>query len=372
MLASVRRGRYQSGDVSAIGSSRMSASPAAPRRNSRFWLYGPFVMLLALALGWSGFWFYGRGKVEAELAAAIAREAEKGRTWTCRDRSVGGYPFRIEVRCADLSLTSTRWGEAVTLSSGALVGVAQASAPRHLILQVAGPFVATLPEGRRIETVWKDFEASLRLTPGGFERLSLQVAEPVSTVTAPGQPTETIRSALFEAHLRPNPARYASEEAIDLAIVSRGAVLPALDALLGDSALSDLDVQATLSRAFAFRKGFNPDALESWRAAPGELSVTRLSLNKGRTRLEATALLGLDEAHRIAGKVDASVAGIDRIGGIRIGGGLSALGGLLGGRPQGGDQAGGGLTPLPPIVLRDGRAYIGPLRLPLQPFPPLY
>lgn len=350
----------------------MTASQPASRRNSRFWLYGPFIVLLLLALGWSGLWFYGRGRVEAELAAGIAREAQAGRTWTCRDRSVGGYPFRIEVRCAELTLASSRWGDEVLIGTGPAVAVAQANAPRHIILQVAGPLAATLPQGRRAEMSWKQFEASLQLTASGFERLSVVVTEPNATLAAPGQPTEVMRSNLFEAHLRPNPQRFASDDAVDMALLSRGAVLPSLDALLGDPTPADLDMQTTVSHVLGFRKGFNPDALETWRNADGEIAITRLSLLKGKARLEAAGRLGLDDAHRVAGQLDASVAGIDRIAGIRIGGGLSALGGLLGGRQPPAQAQAAGMTPLPPIVLREGRVFLGPLRLPLQPLAPLY
>ena len=61
------------------------------------------------------------------------------------------------------------------------------------------------------------------------------------------------------------------------------------------------------------------------------------------------------------------------VAGIRVGGITAGLGALLGGR-QGSAQnnAAAGLTPLPPIVLREGRVFLGPLRLPLQPLRPLY
>ena len=52
---------------------------------------------------------------------------------------------------------------------------------------------------------------------------------------------------------------------------------------------------------------------------------------------------------------------------------MSGLGGLLGGRLSAQlPGAAPGLTPLPPVVLREGRVYLGPIRLPLQPLPPLY
>ncbi len=85
--------------------------PLPTRRRSRFWLYGPFMLLVVLAAGWSAFWFYARGRIATEIDTALAREVERGRTWTCTDRSIGGFPFRIELRCNALSLTSTRWGD---------------------------------------------------------------------------------------------------------------------------------------------------------------------------------------------------------------------------------------------------------------------
>ena len=49
------------------------------------------------------------------------------------------------------------------------------------------------------------------------------------------------------------------------------------------------------------------------------------------------------------------------------------IGGLLGGRLSAQlPGAAPGLTALPPVVLREGRVYLGPIRLPLQPLPVLY
>lgn len=354
--------------------------PAATtaRRNSRFWLYAPFALLVLLAAGWSGLWMMARSKVEQHLDAGIAREANAGRNWSCRDRSVGGYPFRIEVRCAGVTLVSSRWGDEVKVEAGPMLAVAQASAPGHLILQATGPLTATLPAGRSGDLSWSRLEASLRLTMTGFERISLILRDPVATLRTPDETdgslrSESARSALFEAHLRPNQQGFASQQAVDVALSTKGTVTGLLDGLLGDAAPSDFDVQATVSQALAFRRGFNPDGLESWRAAGGGVEITRLGLIKGAARLDASGRIGLDEAHRPAGQLDVAVAGIERIAGIRVGGITAGLGALLGGR-QGGAQnnAAAGLTPLPPIVLREGRVFLGPLRLPLQPLRPLY
>jgi hypothetical protein len=199
------------------------------RRHSRLWLYAPFVLLALLAAGWSAIWGFARSKVDQELDAGIAREARAGRNWTCRERNVGGYPFRIEVRCASLALTSSRWGDEVKVDAGPAVAVAQVWTPGHIILQMTGPMLANLPQGRKAALDWKELGASLHLSGLAFERFSLVLGEPVLTVTEPGEAAaETWRASAAEAHLRPNPQRFASEGTVDLAVNAKGGVLPAL------------------------------------------------------------------------------------------------------------------------------------------------
>jgi hypothetical protein len=339
------------------------------RRHSRFWLYGPVMLLVVLAAAWSAFWFYAHGRAAGEIDAALAREAGRGRSWSCADRSIGGYPFRIELRCKALALTSTRWGEAVRIETGPAVAVGQIYSPGLVIFEVSGPAKATLPEGRTLDLTWKSLDASLVWR--NPERFALVAGELRAVLTVPGLAPESWGASTLEAHLRRNPARPASERAVDIAVSAKGTVLPPIDALLGNTDIGEIDLQATLSQAESFRGGFNPDALESWRAAEGSLELTRLAATKGRARVDGSGQLLLDPQHRVAGELRLAAAGIEQIGGLRIGNLLGGLGGFLGGR--GGDNGKApGLTPLPPVSLREGRVFLGPIRLPLQPLPPLY
>lgn len=343
--------------------------PLPTRRRSRFWLYGPFMLLVVLAAAWSAFWFYARDRIATEIDIALAREAERGRTWTCTDRSIGGFPFRIELRCNTLALTSTRWGDAVRVETGPAVAVGQIYSPSLVIFEVSSPAKATLPEGRTLDLTWKNLDASLAWR--NPERFALVASEPRGVLTTPGLTTETWGAATLEAHLRRNPTRPATEQAVDIAISAKGTILPPIDALLGNTDTGEIDLQATLTQAESFRKGFNPDALESWRAANGSFELTRLVSTKGKARVDGSGQLQLDPLHRVAGDLQLAAAGIEQIGGLRIGNLLGGLGGFLGGR---GNNAGTapGLTTLPPVSLREGRVFIGPFRLPLQPLPPLY
>ncbi|HEV7257830.1 MAG TPA: DUF2125 domain-containing protein [Bosea sp. (in: a-proteobacteria)] len=343
------------------------------RRSSRFWLHAPFVLLALLAAGWTAFWFVVRGRVVDAVDTALAKEAGLGRSWTCADRSVTGFPFRVELRCGALSLTSARWGEAVRVQTGPALAVGQIYTPNLVIAQIAGPLQATLPEGRKFELAWTQLDASLTHSAGDPERISLVVAAPRATLTAPGLEPESWQATELQAHLRRNPARPSADQAVDLAITAKGSVLPALDALLGTSEPGDVDIQATLTQSQAFRIGLNPDALEAWRTAGGQIEVTKLVSVKGPARIEATGQFLIDQTHRPAGQVQASLAGIRQIAGIPVGGIAAGLGGLLGGRLSAQlPGAAPGLNALPPIVLREGRVYLGPIRLPVQPLPVLY
>lgn len=351
----------------------MTDSLSGRRRSSRAWLYAPFVLLLLVALGWTAFWFVVRGRVIEAVDAALAREEGLGRSWSCTDRSVTGFPFRVELRCSTLALASARWGEAVRVQTGPAVAVGQIYTPNLVIAQITGPLQANLPEGRKLDLGWTRLETSLSHGTAGPERVSLVVTAPDARLTAPGLAPETWRAASVEAHLRRNPSRPATDQAVDLAIAAKGSVLPALDALLGTTEAGDVDIQATLTQSEAFRIGLNPDALEAWRTAGGQIEVTKLVSVKGPARIEATAQFLIDQTHRPAGQIQASLAGIRQIAGIPVGGLAAGIGGLLGGRLSAQlPGAAPGLNALPPIVLREGRVYLGPIRLPVQPLPALY
>ena len=115
------------------------AAPEGNVRRSRFWLYTPFVLLLLLAVAWSVAWFVIRSRTAEALDGWVAAEARAGREWTCGNRTIVGYPFRIEIVCDTLDLKRG----AVTAAFGRTEAVAQVYQPRRVILEVAGPLRVT-------------------------------------------------------------------------------------------------------------------------------------------------------------------------------------------------------------------------------------
>jgi hypothetical protein len=343
-----------------------AAAPADARR-SRFWLYTPFVLLALVAAAWSIAWMAIRDRTSEGIDAWIAAEVQNGRRWTCGNRTIAGYPFRVEVTCTSLALRQSD----VTASLGRVHAVAQVYQPRHAIIQIDGPL--RLDQGAvTLEGRWRLFEASIRGSAKGLQRASLVAEAPAFQLAGPGIADLAVSSDRFEAHLRPSPtAREAGT--YDAAISALQAKVPLLDALLGGTEPANVQVDVTATRMQGFRGRPLVEEIERWRQAEGRLAVRLLSLSKGPRRLEAKGELRLDELHRPAGELAVSAAGVDELignlSGNRLGGNL--LGSLLGegARPPSGAP---NLMPLPPLRLDNGRLAVGPFAIPNLRLPALY
>ncbi len=352
---------------------------AGPRRG-RLGLYLPFILLALLAVLWSAAWLYIRNRAATEMDAWLAREAAAGRSWTCADRTITGYPFRLELRCGGLSFARSDG----TFSLGPVTALVQVYQPRHALFEAAGPF--RVRQGDLTgEANWSRLRGSFHGTSGGFLRASLAVDEPrIEVAGAVPQPV-SVSAQHLELHARPTPGRFDTDGAVDVSLRLAQGVAPLADAFIGNDWPADLAFDGTLTRATLLRTGTVVRELERWREAGGSLDIAGLSLVKGASRLQAKGGLGLDEAHRLAGQIELRAAGVEglvaSIVGQRFGADRGALvgnliGGLLGGvrAPRGEATAPGEtpLKPLPPLRLVDGRVLFGPFQIPNVRLEPLY
>jgi hypothetical protein len=347
------------------------AAPAGHVRRSRFWLYAPFVLLLLLAIAWSVAWFVIRNRTAEALDGWIAAEARAGREWTCADRRIAGYPFRIEVICNALDLKRG----AVSASFGRTEAVAQVYQPRRIITEVAGPLRVT--DGTvTAQGSWDLLQASVNTSARGLQRLSVAATAPKVTVT--GSPAGEFNGSgkRLELHVRPNPSR-AAEQAADVAASVTEARIPLLDAFIGGAEPTNLNADITVTQADGFRGGTIAEEMELWRKAGGKLDILILSAVKGTRQVETKGELRLDEQHRPAGQLNVAAAGLDgllgNLTGGRLGGNL--LGMLLGQGPRANaaqPNAKPQLASLPPLRLENGLLAMGPFVIPNVRLQPVY
>ncbi len=345
-------------------------------RRSRIGLYGPFAVLAVLAIAWTAAWFVIRDRTRAGIDEWVGAEAASGRRWSCADRAFGGYPFRLEVRCANLTVERPD----VHVSLGRLLVVSQVYRPRHVIAEASGPLrIEAGPT--RVDGRWRLLQASAVTSDGGLDRLSLVVEAPTATMADPGAPPGAppleFSSRRFEAHLRPEPAQ---EGTYDLALRTDAAVIPGLDELVGGTEPADLAASLDVTQASDLPARPLWSELERWRIAGGRVNLASLTMAKGARRAEAKGAVGIDELHRPEGRLDISAAGLGGLlgrfaTGSGIGGAL--IGAILGtpgpeSRPAPRAGADAALKPLPPLRLEGGRLYVGPLPIPGVRLPVLY
>ncbi|MDB5507831.1 MAG: hypothetical protein JWL93_300 [Hyphomicrobiales bacterium] len=345
------------------------STPPRKQTVSRLGLYLPTSLLLLIAAAWSGFWFYSAQATNRALDDFVLREASQGRTWTCTDRRLGGYPFRLELRCAAVSIKSAEGGRPVDVRLGEVTVVAQIYNPKLVLAEATAPLDVVVDQtSSRVE--WEALRISLRLAGSELQRLSLS-ATALRATPSPGAPEAEFRAQNAELHLRPDFAQGAG--ALDVALAATGAVVPALDQAIGSTDPANLEVSGVVKGLTAKPRGDWKEAVEAWRLGGGQVEIATARLVKGPFQAEAAGVLDLDDERRMRGKLDASAVGAGPLmsrWGISSGNKLQqALGGLLGKRADSIVSAAAAMKW--PVRFENGRVSVGPVRTPIQ-IPALY
>ena len=303
-----------------------------PRRRSPMRLFLPAMALGVAFAGLSVFWLWASWRVGNEIDAWLAAEAAHGRVWTCPDRIVGGYPFRIEVICENPTFAGRAEGRDVTGGLKQVHAAAQVYSPNHVIVEAAGPLAVQDSAGGRVDLDWTIAQASIRMIVDRppIERISLVLTEPRLAAAVPGFEPVEAKASMADFHLRPSPGRTA-EAAWDVASRITDLEAPRLDAVLGGQDKANMDFVATVTQAETLRGGGGVQDLEAWRQAGGQVQVDTLSLERGAQALAAAGALHVDEGRRPAGRFDVTITGLDQVlASFGLGPRAAALGGLLG------------------------------------------
>jgi hypothetical protein len=345
-------------------------SPEAPKKYSRVGLYAPTFALLVLVIGWSIFWYVSATITGREIGAWIKREAEDGRIWTCPERSVGGYPFRIEITCKNPSFSGPAAGVPIEGKLARIHIVAQIYNPKLVIGEADGPLEIALPQdGSRTLANWKLLQVSVRGEPDRLQRASLSADQIDLRVSAANGSNFSGRADNLQVHLRQGNQ---DQHAYDVALSTANATSADLNEATGISAPATLQANGTVTQGDALAGATIPQMLERWRAAGGALTLDNASIVQGGLNGQGSGTLRIDNAHRLDGRIDLIASGLapvlQRYGIapelLDIGG---LIGGLLTGRPP--PQARGQLRLA--LTFERGQLGLGPIKG-LAQLPPLY
>lgn len=331
------------------------------KRPSRLGLYLPFGALCLLVAGWCAFWFFTAEAANRVIDGALIRESSRGRDWTCPNRQLGGFPFRIEIRCDAPRVALKRGdGRVEQASLGAISLHARILSPRHFIALATPPFRLREDTPEPLIVGWDSARMSFEAGQASLTEASVEVTNPILSTGAPDKLEQRAKAKSFTLHIRQSAGDIAGTDMITR-IVDFSA--PALDLVSAGTEPMQVEFQTSAPGLTLAADTDIRTRLETWRLAQGKARILVAKVTKGAFALDLTGELGLDGMKRLEGNLQGRARGFDAImGRLTRQGGLD-MGNLLG-KLSGGQGV--------PVVLtfENGKLRYGPF--PLMNLTPVY
>jgi hypothetical protein len=286
------------------------ADPASARR--RWPVFVPLGLVIVLGLAWSGFWYFAAAKAETTLTEWRAREAKAGRIHSCASQSIGGYPFRIEVHCADPATELRSGGETVALRAKDLLAAVQVYDPTLVVSEFTGPMTIAAPgQPARFEANWTLAQSSVRGTPFSPQRASLVVDGPVVDRIEDGNHAAVLKASRIELHGRIAEGSAAADPVIEMVLRLAAATAPNLHPLTVEPL--DADVSFTLRGLSDFAPKPWPVRFREIQARDGSIEITKARVQQGDVIAGSAGTLSLTERGTLQGQLQVTMVGIEEV-----------------------------------------------------------
>jgi hypothetical protein len=301
-----------------IKGSPMTDIALAPRRYRRWRIFIAPGLLLCAAIAWSAFWFYAASQVDVQADAWRAREAKSGRIFDCANRSVAGYPFRLEVSCsgASVALVSQAAGQPATQPFTAtldkIMVVAQIYDPKLAIAEFTPPARLVDPRTQQTYAVnWSLGHASIVGLPLTPRRVSLEFNDPKIDRVDPSVQVPLAQAKHAELHGRLADGSPADHPVIETVLQIGQGSIQGLHPLLAQP--FDLGVRAMVSGLKDLSPKPWPVRFRELQAAGGHVEITQSRVQQGDLVAVAAGSLGLSPSGHLDGELQMTVAGIEKV-----------------------------------------------------------
>jgi hypothetical protein len=274
--------------------------PLTARKPRRLGLYLPFVLLLLAAVAWTLFWLWARAEVQKRMDAEVAGLGRSGYQVSWGRRSLGGYPFRMDVSLTDAKVREpSGWA----LQAPLLEGEAFLYAPGHWMLATPQGLTFVRPVGGAVAVTGKVLHASLTDLAKRPPSFSFQGEGLAFQPAAGAEPFALTAADLVELHLRAGP----DDEGGLFARIEGGKARPA--GAFGRIAAGKpvaLVWNSTLSKMSAFAGEDWSGAVQRWSDAGGQMTVRDTSKLTAGDALVAvrSGTLGVGRDGRLRGVLD--------------------------------------------------------------------
>ncbi len=252
------------------------AKPGKPAnlKPRRFWLYAPYAAALVAALGYSAGWLAASQGLADGLDKAAAGLRAQGYQISWARRTVGGWPFRLDVTLIDARIAEpSGWA----IQTPELKAEAYTYAADHWLFVVPQSLTVTRPGAGPVTIAGQALRASLA-GPDDAQRLSI-VGDKLTFVPAPGAAPFAFAAAdQIELHLEPGPDDQAALLfRLNGATPAPGGVL----ARIASARPVSIQWDSIISRRSALKGASWPAMVRAWSAAGGAMTVRHAGISAG-------------------------------------------------------------------------------------------
>jgi hypothetical protein len=293
------------------------SAPPVPRRRPLWRLFIAPILLVIAAVAWSAFWFYAASQVDVQADAWRAREAKSGRVFDCANRSVAGYPFRLEILCRDpsvalVSQTASQSAVPITAKLGEILVVAQVYDPKRVIAEFKGPAQIADPAAQESFVAnWRTGRSSISGLPAVPQRVSVVFDDPAIDRLDGSMQVPVAAARHVELHGRIAEGSPRESPVIESVLqISQGSI-KGLHPLLADP--FDADVRALLSGLKDLSPKPWPVRFREIQAAGGHVEILQSRIQQGDLIAVASGTLGFSASGRLEGELQMTVAGIEKV-----------------------------------------------------------
>jgi hypothetical protein len=272
-------------------------------------------VLLIAAAAWSGFWFYAASQVGVRADAWRAQEAKSGRNYDCANRTVAGFPFRLEIKCEGASVTlvsQTASNVPFTARLGEILVVAQIYDPKLVIAEFKSPASIAIPEQSPLRVNWSKGRASVVGLPAVPQRGSLVFDDAaIDRVNANSIAVPVARAKHAELHGRLADGSPANNPVIETVLQLNDGSVQGVHPVLAEP--FNADIRARLSGLKDFAPKPWPERFREIAAAGGKVEILQSRVQQGEMIAVAAGTLMLNADGYLDGELQMTVTGLARI-----------------------------------------------------------
>jgi hypothetical protein len=285
---------------------------ASSSRRRRWPVFVPFFLVAILAALWTGGWFYIAARAPGAIADWRAHEAGAGRVYGCATQSIGGFPFRIEVRCSDPSAELSDMAPPLALKAADAFITWQVYQPALLIGEFAGPLALGEPgKPAGFLAHWGLAQASLRVSLAGPERVSIVCERPSLDRVDGASAAPVFKADHVELHGRRVEGSAADNPAVDLVLRLVAASAPALHPVLAQPL--DAEVTGVLNGVADVAPKPWPVLFKQWQARGGSLQISKARVQQGDVVAVGAGTLSLTPRGGLNGQMQVTIVELAKV-----------------------------------------------------------